>query len=58
MPIDRRVFLKKYAAASLYARLARAGAAPLAAEPGNRGYYKIASAVLPRHARGGGFSGA
>jgi hypothetical protein len=51
MPINRRLFLKRGAAACLYARLARAGATLLAAESDNRGYYKIASAVLPRQAR-------
>jgi len=51
MLIDRRVFLKNAAAAGLYARLGEAAAAPLAVKPDNRRYYKIASAVLPRHAK-------
>jgi hypothetical protein len=50
--IDRRAFIKRSAAAGLCVPLSRAVAgAHLAVNPHQRGYYKIASAILPRHAK-------
>ena len=51
MPIDRRTFLKNVAATVLEARSSIAAAAPFIVKAADRGYYKIAAAVLPRHAK-------
>ena len=52
MLIDRRAFIKSSAAAGLCAQLSRAATAvPFAVKPHKRGYYNIASAVLPRHTK-------
>jgi hypothetical protein len=51
MLIDRRAFIKSSAAASLCTQLSAAAAIPLPVRPHKRGYYNIASAILPRHAK-------
>jgi hypothetical protein len=51
LPIDRREFIKNLAAVSIGARISRgAGTSPVA-QPPQKGYYSIAAAILPRHAK-------